>query len=113
MQEFELKPEHLKLLKAMEPEWNGCDFGAPGFEPKRPFGNTSSVYPDIANILGVTPKDPEGFTNDERRELRNIYEGTQYALQILVSNAETGVKPGKYVSNDGKTWYVKGQEPKS
>ena len=36
---FEVKEEHLKLLRNMSVEWNNGEFGAPEINPKRPYGN--------------------------------------------------------------------------
>ncbi len=109
MQEFELKQEHLKLLKKMKMEWDSMDFGAPRFNSKRPFGNSCGIEREIADIVGTQPKNPkEGLSDDECRDLRKLYDGTYQTLQILISNAETGVKLGIYVTNDGRKWQYKG-----
>lgn len=49
---FEIKPEHLKLLKEMYVSWDDCEFGAPCIDPKRPYGNCD-VYEDMIKILGL------------------------------------------------------------
>jgi len=48
---FEIKPEHLKLMKKMQVGWQDCEFGAPEIDPKRPYGN-SGVEQDMLEILG-------------------------------------------------------------
>ena len=45
-----VKESHLKLLKELNISWDGCEFGGPCVDPKRPFGN-SDVYKDMAEIL--------------------------------------------------------------
>ena len=50
---FEVKREHLALLKQMCVGWQDCEFGAPEIDPKRPYGN-SDVLQDMIEILGVT-----------------------------------------------------------
>ena len=48
---FEVKEEHLALLRKMSVGWHDCEFGAPEIDPKRLFGN-SNVLQDVA-IGGV------------------------------------------------------------
>ena len=37
---FEVKPEHIKLIKKMCISWQDCEFGAPAIDCKRPYGNS-------------------------------------------------------------------------
>lgn len=48
---MEITPEHLKLLERLQWEFDDREFGAPGVDCKRPYGN-SDVEFDIARILG-------------------------------------------------------------
>lgn len=50
LETFIVKEEHLKLLKNMYVGWQDCETGAPGIDPKRPYGN-SDVIDDIHYIL--------------------------------------------------------------
>lgn len=50
--QFEIKEEHLKLLRRMYVGWDDCEFGAPEIDPKRPYGN-SDVEQDMIEILGL------------------------------------------------------------
>jgi len=34
---FELKEEHLKLLRNMNVSWDECEFGAPAIDCKKPY----------------------------------------------------------------------------
>ncbi len=52
---FEVKLEHLKLLKRAYVRWEDCEFGAPSIDCKRPYGN-SSVVEDMFEILYGEPK---------------------------------------------------------
>lgn len=57
---FEIKKEHLRLLKRMCWGWQDCEYGAPEVSPKRPYGN-SSVLEDIKEIVhpeGELPMTP-------------------------------------------------------
>lgn len=49
---FNLKPEHLKLLRRFSVDWDDAEFGAPCIDPKRPYGNPD-VYQDMIEILGL------------------------------------------------------------
>ncbi len=49
---FILTDEHVKLLRQANVSWDGCEFGAPGIDPKRPYGN-GDVHSDIVEILGI------------------------------------------------------------
>jgi len=55
IKEFEVTDEHIKLLRAMEVDWDDAEFGAPIINPKRPYGN-SDVFKDMFKILGMTLK---------------------------------------------------------
>lgn len=55
--EFNLKEEHIKLLRAMYVGWSDCEYGAPEIDPKRPYGN-SYVEGDVHEIL--TSECPSG-----------------------------------------------------
>jgi len=49
---FEVKKEHLALLKRMCVGWQNCEFGALEIDPKRPYGN-SDVLQDMIEIIGM------------------------------------------------------------
>jgi hypothetical protein len=50
--QFTVTDEHLRRLRRAYVWWDDIEFGAPGSDPKRPYGN-SNVYGDIAEILNV------------------------------------------------------------
>lgn len=107
---FNLKPEHLKLLRRFSVDWDNAEFGAPCIDTKRPYGN-SDVYQDMIEILGLKEL-KEGvyeFTldnetwilkgedkynlyldgKDEERlcdKLRALHEETTEALEICLSS---------------------------
>jgi len=125
VRKFELKEEHLKLLRKAHIGWNGCEFGAPEIDPKRPYGN-SSVYGDIAEILGIATKCPhcgreqEGFTEEQEELMDNLHSETQTALQLLIQHGkiELGtslqlliqhgkIELGTYIADDYKNNWKK------
>lgn len=110
---FEVKKEHLTLLKHMCVGWQDCEFGAPEIDPKRPFGN-SGVISDMIEIFGAKEIKPGIFKltllgkeyifrddfEDEEVEniLKKLYLETETVLQIAL---HTGMfKEGKYKLKD-------------
>lgn len=97
---FELKEEHIKLLKNMCVGWDDCEFGAPVIDCKRPYGN-SDVYSDIAKILGIKGTivgDEEIFSEEQMNQMDNIHKDTETALQIVLVTGE--FKLGEYVADE-------------
>jgi hypothetical protein len=88
---FTINADHLKLLQKANITWYGCEFGAPGVDCKRPYGN-SGVYEDIAEILGLTRNEEDEFTQDQYNLMSILHEGTKTALQIClqIGKFETG-----------------------
>lgn len=105
MQTFTLREEHIKLLRAAYISWEDCEFGAPAIDCKRPYGN-SSVYPDIAEILGIEESGdewPDGFTQRQIEMMNQLHEETETALQIILATGQ--FKTGKYIASSyGKDW---------
>jgi hypothetical protein len=99
--EFTVTEDHLKLLRRARVDWNdGEGYGAPGINPKKPYGS-SYAEGDIAEILDapdgdwlwedeqkadVTPEAEERFTR--------LHIETVVALQIVLSTGE--FRPGHY-----------------
>lgn len=88
--EFELKEEHIKLLKNTYIRWDDCEYGAPAIDPKRPFGNSGryTIIREMAEILGIpTFKDMDGedtITEEQSDYLENLWRETDKALQIII-----------------------------
>ena len=97
MKKFELTADHLTLLQNMYVEWWDAETGAPGIDPKRPYGN-SNVEADIAFMLGWVKSRYEEEETDEIRELYNkamkLHEETETALQICLLTGK--FEPGTY-----------------
>lgn len=88
---FVLTEDHLKLLRAMFVSWDDCEFGAPAVDPKRPYGN-SSVYEDMAEILGVVGEEMEDgypcLSPAQCERLYDLHRETLDALQILLRHGD-------------------------
>lgn len=116
--EFEIKEEHLKLLKNMYVHWDNCEFGAPTIDCKRPYGNSNAIE-DIAEIIGFEKTKKrvdfdrgeaseydniqeyleEAEWNDKSWEyLQNLHRNMEIVLQIVLSTLS--FKKGKYRKND-------------
>jgi len=92
---FELKPEHVKLLRNSFVIWEDGEFGAATIDPKRPYGN-SDVVEDILTILGLNPE----LAEDEKYiEIATaLHKETQQALQVILSSGS--FEPGIYETPD-------------
>jgi len=107
---FELKEEHIKLLRNMCVRWDDCEFGAPSIsiDCKRPYGN-SNVYHDIAKILGIEGTiidNKEAFSQEQIDWMNRIHKETKVALQIVLVTGE--FRPGEYVSDEyADNWRLK------
>ncbi len=97
---FELKEEHLKLLREMSVRWDDCEFGAPRIDCKKPYGN-SGVHKDIAKILGIQgflDSEEEIYFSKEQIDLMNmLHKETETALQIVLVVGK--FEPGIYVAD--------------
>lgn len=112
--QFELKEEHLKLLKNMYVDWDDCEFGAPAIDCKRPYGD-SYVYGDIAKILGIEGfKDSEDeihFSKEQIDLMNNLHKETRIALQIILMTGK--FEPGIYIADEYSTnWHKESQDDK-
>lgn len=103
---FQVTENHLKLLERTYVGWRDYAYdGAPGVDPKRPFGD-SDVLRDIYEIThdGETPEgvDPEDFYEEDHPELQAIFREMEYVVQIALNLAGKGqlIKPGIYFRPD-------------
>ncbi len=102
MQRFTVTEEHLLLLRRMNVGWCHDEFGAPGVDPKRPFGN-GGVYRDIADILGIEPdhEDDNGWYGPRKIDrMYKVYRETETVLQIAISVGY--FQAGTYEADDYK-----------
>jgi hypothetical protein len=109
---FIVTEEHLRLLRRAYVSWDAGEFGAPGINPKRPYGN-SNVFADMAEILDspgserMDADEEERMNTDEEltpdaewRYLR-LHVETAIALQIGLATGE--FRAGRYVR--GNEWH--------
>lgn len=100
---FTVADEHVRLLRRAYISWDDIEFGAPGINPKRPYGN-SNVFADIAEILGVPDSEwmdaHEELTPDAEWRFLRLHVETAIALQIGLATGE--FRPGRYVR--GNEW---------
>jgi hypothetical protein len=102
MDEFILTEQHIKLIQNMYISWWDAEYGAPGVDPKRPYGN-SYVDGDLAEILGVVGTEHDAdydepqLSEDQLADLARIHRETETALQIIVSTKS--FVPGLYRSD--------------
>ena len=98
---FTVTDEHLKLLRHACVNWDygeGC--GAPGINPKKPYGN-SYVGRDVAEIVDAPGSDWEwedgrkAYPTPEAAErYTRLHVETMMALQIVLATGE--FRPGRY-----------------
>lgn len=95
---FNVREEHILLLKNMSVTWNDSCFGSPTVDPKRPYGSTS-VIEDMAKMLNIGKVDADGeiqLSEVQEKQLINFHKETETVLEILLYNCS--IKPGVYVN---------------
>ena len=110
---FEVKPEHIKLIKRMNVSWEDCEFGLPTLRCAGPYANPNA-YRNMMEILGWNKSEKIIINGDEHVfnmgdhevsetitvALDQLYKETQTVLQIGLSTLKFEV--GTYES-DGYT----------
>lgn len=99
--EFTVTENHLKLLRHAYVDWDeGEGYGAPGINPKKPYGE-SYVERSIAQILDAPEEDwiyesgVRAYVTDEAAErCTRMHVETIVALQIVLATGE--FRPGRY-----------------
>ena len=100
---FEIREEHLKLLKRMHVTYWDCEYGSPAIDPKRPYGN-SDVEEDIAEILDWSIHE-NGLVFTQRVKAQKIHKEMKTVLQICLSTLS--FKEGIYSTTseyDSTSW---------
>ncbi|MBS1722762.1 MAG: hypothetical protein JSS66_07180 [Armatimonadetes bacterium] len=94
---FEITEDHLKLLKNACWSNVNCEFGAPAIDCKRPYGNSSGVIDDIADILGIeaveTYDGEKTYTREQGDYCRKLHDELVTVLEICCHwlSFQTGV----------------------
>lgn len=102
MTQFTITQQHIDLLRHASVRWNDMEFGAPGIDPKMPYG-TSMPYYDIADILHIKETSEEDGFDDEQVDLMNkLHRETLTVLQITLDTGE--MKPGTYKRDSYGRW---------
>ncbi len=120
--QFEIKPNHLKLLRAAvvawSSQWNGELFGAPTIDPRRPYGD-ADVYRSMVRILdwpmpwksGTKKWDIETdeIPDDQVNLLEALHQETEIALRICL--ARGSFETGKFIwPEPGEPWKMVGED---
>lgn len=89
---MELTKDHIKLLQEAEWRWINTEFGAPGIDPKRPFGFSGGYYEDMAEILGIELfENSEGekqLTRAQEDYVSKVWSELLDAIKIIMENAD-------------------------
>lgn len=104
---FELKPEHVLLLRHVYVERAEFGYSEGGFESgvKRPFGNSDIAW-DIHEITHGLPRNGSRYDDDDRdrlsaedeRTAMRLYDELATALQIVLATGS--FEPGTYTRSD-------------
>jgi hypothetical protein len=100
-QTFTVTEDHLKLLPHLNIKSGSWDYGAPGTDAKRPFGN-SDVLGDMYEILTgaedhyVEDSGEDLITDELAKQYVRLYEEMGTVLLICAQN--NGVELGEYIS---------------
>lgn len=92
-QRFTITDDHIKLIRAANITWLGWEYGAPGVDPKCPYGNSAALT-DIAQIINPDFKSMrEGaaldWLEDNTDRLERLHKETETVLRI-------GVQTGRF-----------------
>lgn len=106
---FTLTEEHVKLLRAAYTWWWPIEWGSPGIDPKRPFGN-GDLLGDMYEILKgkKTPDHWEDLPGPMRESFLKLYRELETALQVVLT---TGTfEPGRYSTEQYFRNWVRDEE---
>ena len=104
---FTLTTEHVRLLRALNWQWDDTEFGGPAVDPKRPFGNSTGIHEDIAQIIApefaeLPPNEVESWLDETTGWLESAYRETQMALAVVLSAGQ--ITPGVYERGSSGPW---------
>jgi hypothetical protein len=102
---FDLKPEHVALLRMAWIDWCDVETGAPCIDPKRPYGN-SFVAGDVYEIVNGHEWDSDDEMPDDVTDaMDRLHRETQTALQVILATGS--FEPGHFVKRspyDSQSW---------
>ena len=83
--DFDLTADHLRLLRGANARW-------PGIDSKRPYGDMSCFYLDMAVLLGVAPEGvgeecEGGFSKPQVERFDALHRSMIYAFQTFLKHA--------------------------
>ena len=84
---FDVTPEHLTLLKNTNFE---CTGGMLATHAKRPYGDMTNYYIDMAALLGDQPSNEEGnnFSDEQEARFEKLHQEMLLAIQAFWTHAE-------------------------
>jgi len=97
-------------------DWWDAETGAPGINPKRPYGN-SSVEEDVCRILtgetiGRVDSKRQDLIDEEKKKYFQLHTETETALQIVLSTGK--FQPGVYQAEEyGNNWRLVKEKKKT
>lgn len=95
---FEVREDHIKLLRNMSVTWNYSCSGSPTIDPKRPYGE-SMIFEGMAKLLNMVEPNEDGeveLTDEQIDSLSKLHEEMQTVLEILLYNCS--IQQGTYVN---------------
>lgn len=102
---FELTEDHLTLLRRSVVRWEDVEYGAAAIDPKRPYGSSSGIEEQIAEILDwdvfTDHEEVAHLTKVQYDRARELHEETLIALQVALRTGTFQV--GTYVRGDSYT----------
>jgi hypothetical protein len=99
MLRFEFRDEHRQALQAMSLEWREWSeddddwIDGPAIDAKRPYGNLTFFFLELARAIGLSParpttRDDHGLSHDQIRRLGRLHHEMDLALQVFLRQAE-------------------------
>src|SRR5438045_3881899 len=79
---FELRTEHLKLIRELQFMWIAAEAGVPGVSNLNPYGRGPDVARSVALVLGEDP--PGILSRSRRRRLLRLHNELIEALAIFM-----------------------------
>ncbi len=104
--DFDLTEDHVKLLRVAAWKYWCID-------PKRPYGDMTYFYIDIANAIGLPfERTPDGKPNIAKRELKRmdrLHAEMVFAMSVLFQYGE--LEPGVFVEHGHNHWEMATGDP--